>query len=182
MRAPPDGDRFEELYRTTRKDILAYLARRTGDREQAADLLSETYLIAWRRLPDVPIGHEGRLWLFGVARNLLLKHAGRQRSHDVLVQRLADELHHAVPTVALEHDRGHGLSEGLASLPKREREILLLTAWEGFAPREIAAIIGSSPNIVRVRLARARSKLRARLDASLPADPPPQPVTAHADP
>jgi DNA-directed RNA polymerase specialized sigma24 family protein len=68
------ADRFEELYRTTRQDILAYLTRRAGDREQAADLLSETYLIAWRKLPQVPVGHEGRLWLFGVARNLLFKH------------------------------------------------------------------------------------------------------------
>lgn len=183
MSTQPDGDRFEELYRTTRKDILAYLSRRAGDREQAADLLSETYLIAWRKLPHVPVGREGRLWLFGVARNLLLKDAGRRRSQDVLVQRLAEELHHAIPAVAPEHDHANALSEGLASLPQREREILLLTAWEGFAPREIASIIGSSPNIVRVRLGRARSKLRARLDDhGPPAAPAPQPVITRADP
>jgi RNA polymerase sigma-70 factor, ECF subfamily len=183
MSAQADAERFEELYRATRKDILAYLVRRAGDREQAADLLAETYLIAWRKLPEVPDGDQARLWLFGVARNLQLKHAGRQRSHAALVQRLADELHHTAPAAVPEDDRADALRKGLTSLPEREREILLLTAWEGFAPREIAAITGSTANIVRVRLTRARSKLRARLDdPALPAPPPAQPVITHADP
>lgn len=183
MSAETDTERFEQLYRTTRKDVLAYLIRRVGDRERAADLLAETYLIAWRKLPDVPPGPEGRLWLFGVARNLLRKHADRQRAHDVLVQRLADEVHNAAPAVAPDDERADALRQALTSLPEREREIVLLTAWEGFAPREIAAITGSSANIVRVRLARARSKLRACLEDSLFSAPPPgQPVISQGDP
>jgi RNA polymerase sigma factor (sigma-70 family) len=162
-----DSRRFDALYRATRRDVLSYLVRRAGDPEHAADLLAETYLIAWRRLHDIPPAPQDRLWLFGVARNLLKKHALRRRSDDALIQSLAHELQ-LDPRIAtrppIEDDRTDALRNGLRRLPKKEREIMLLTAWEGFTPREIATITGSSANAVRVRLSRARSKLRAGLD------------------
>ena len=160
--------RFDELYRATRKDVLAYLVRRTGDPEQAADLLADTYLIAWRKLEHIP-RDQGRPWLFGVARNLLLKGADRRRSHDVLVERLASELQITLSAgVPIDDHRANALRQGVAGLSDKEREILLLTAWEGPTPREIAAVTGTSANVVRVRLALARSKLRRRLASLQP--------------
>jgi len=160
-----DARRFTELYNATRRDLLAYLVRRTGDPEQAADLLSETYLIAWRRLEHVPHGNGERLWLFGVARNLLLKTAHHQRLHETLITNIANELERIaqVDGAAPDGPRVDALRDGIARLPANEREALLLTAWEGFAPREIAEITRASANVTRVRLARARRKLRRHL-------------------
>ena len=155
---------FERLFRDTRTGLLAYLLRRAGSAEEAADLLAETYLIAWRRLDGIPGGAETRPWLFGVARNLLLKGATRRRSHGVLVERLAGELRTAgaVPPPVDVEDRDRLLA-ALAGLPEVDREILTLSAWEDLTPSEIAGVVGTSANTVRVRLHRARARLRQEL-------------------
>ncbi|HYY32175.1 MAG TPA: RNA polymerase sigma factor [Gaiellaceae bacterium] len=153
---------FEALFRTTRADLLAYLLRRSTSPEDAADVLAETYLIAWRKLETIPKGDRARLWLFGVARNLLLKSATRRRSGDALVSRLAGELRAARAVVPEEEWSDH-VSAALAMLPEGDREILMLSAWEGLTPKEIAAVLEVSANVVRVRLHRARSRLREKL-------------------
>jgi len=56
-----DRDRFEQVYGETRQAVLAYLLRRTDSIEDAADLLSEVYLVAWRRIGNLPLGDEARL-------------------------------------------------------------------------------------------------------------------------
>jgi RNA polymerase sigma-70 factor, ECF subfamily len=89
--APDVRAGFEQLFRDTRTDLLAYIMRRSQSAEDAADVLAETYLIAWQKLDGIPTGERARLWLFGVARNLLLKGATRRRSRDALVERLAGE-------------------------------------------------------------------------------------------
>lgn len=161
---------FEQLFRCTRDDLLAYLLRRTASAEDAADLLAETYLIAWRKFDALPEGERARLWLFGVARNLLLKGAGARRSRSVLAERLAEELARAVPIEEPGHD-GEALRAALSRLSERDREIVTLTAWEGLTPKQIAAVTGSSANIVRVRLHRARARLQRELDSIKPRAP-----------
>jgi RNA polymerase sigma factor (sigma-70 family) len=155
---------FENLFRQTRGDLLRYLVRRTGDPEEAADLLAETYLIAWRRLEAVPPGEEARLWLFGVARNLLRKRPSRSRTAEAVVDRLAAELRAAQqlqePAV---DERADAVLGALARLGEGDRELLTLSAWEGLNPAEIATVLGISPNRARVRLHRARARLRAQL-------------------
>jgi RNA polymerase sigma factor (sigma-70 family) len=163
---------FEDLFRRTRIDLLRYLTRRARSPEEAADLLAETYLVAWRRLEAIPAGEEARLWLFGVARNLLKKGASRSRTAELLVERLAVELRAAwqVGDAATE-DRTHLVRSALAQLGEVDREILMLTAWEGLAPGQIADVIGISANRVRVRLHRARAKLRRELQPVKPLPP-----------
>jgi RNA polymerase sigma-70 factor (ECF subfamily) len=160
---------FEDLFRRTRTDLLRYLTRRARSPEEAADLLAETYLVAWRRLGVIPAGEEARLWLFGVARNLLKKGASRNRTAELLVERLAAELRAArqVGDAATE-DRAHLARAALGQLGEVDREILMLTAWEGLAPGQIAAVVGMSANRVRVRLHRARAKLRRELRSVKP--------------
>lgn len=161
----PDQTRFDHLYRTTRADLLAYLLRRSPTTEDAADALSETYLVAWRRLDAVPPGDTARLWLFGVARNLLLKDASRLRAGNALVSRITDELR-ASSTRLPGEDAPPGydhLAAALASLSELDREIITLSAWEGLTPKEIGAVTGSSANAVRIRLHRARSRLQTQL-------------------
>jgi RNA polymerase sigma-70 factor (ECF subfamily) len=159
---------FEQLYAQTRSDLLAYALRRSANAEDAADVLSETYLIAWRKLEQIPTGAEARLWLFGVARNLLRRGAERHRAGDALADRLAREVREAVQAdAAPAEDRAvRALRAALATLSERDREILTLTAWEELTPREIAAVTGMPANLVRVRLHRARARLASRLEGA----------------
>ncbi len=156
---------FEQLFRDTRTDLLAYILRRSRNAEDAADVLAETYLIAWQKLEKVPKGERARLWLFGIARNLLMKSASRSRSSNALVERLANELRSAESAhLPLADERRDALRAVLAALPVRDREILTMTAWEGLTPKQIAAVMGTSANVVRVRLHRARARLKRQLD------------------
>jgi RNA polymerase sigma factor (sigma-70 family) len=157
---------FEQLFRETRTDLLAYIMRRSPSAADAADVLAQTYLIAWQKLDAIPTGAGARLWLFGVARKLLLEGARRSRSRYALVERVAGELRRAnLPHVPVEDERSSGLRAALATLPERDREILMLTAWEDLTPKEIATVVGTSANIVRVRLHRARTRLKRDLTA-----------------
>ena len=83
--------RFEELYRATAKDLLAFIARRTPEPEEATDFLAEAYTVAWRRLDEIPPATQATLWLFGVARNLLMKSSHQHRSQQNLVHDLTQE-------------------------------------------------------------------------------------------
>jgi RNA polymerase sigma factor (sigma-70 family) len=164
---------FERLFRDTRADLLAYLLRRSATPEDAADVLAETYLIAWRKLDAIPRGDTARPWLFGVARNALMKGASRRRSYALVVERLAHELRAVRPASPLTgDDRSEALDTALAALPEMDREILMLTAWEGLTPTQIATVVGRSANVVRVRLHRARSRLKRTLGPGRPFDLP----------
>lgn len=162
---PSRDKRFEDLYRTTAADLLAFLTRRASDPEAAADLLAEVYLVAWRRLDKLPGDEGARLWLFGVARNLIMKNSQRQQSHQALISELTHHLTRLADYRPEATDDGHAerIRTGLDKLPAKQREVLLLTAWEGLKPREIAKVTGTTANIVRVRLHHARQALAREL-------------------
>ena len=67
-------DRFRDLYTRHFDALLSYALRRVGRPEDAADVVADTFLVAWRRRSSVPAGDEGRLWLYGVARHVLANH------------------------------------------------------------------------------------------------------------
>lgn len=73
MGADPHG-RFVEIYEHAYEPILGYVLRRCRDPEDAADVVAETFTIAWRRVEELPDGDEARLWLYGVARRVLANH------------------------------------------------------------------------------------------------------------
>ena len=175
-----DEARFEELYRHTRSDLLAYLLRRSASTEEAADILAETYLLAWRKLHTLSDDQHARLWLFRVARNLCLQGVRRRRVADALVDRLAHELRASLEETADERadDR---LWVALRNLPQLDREIVTLAAWEGLTPREIAAVVGISANAVRIRLHRARARLKKQLDEAETGSSCRPVMVAHAD-
>ncbi|MGI4894355.1 MAG: RNA polymerase sigma factor [Janthinobacterium lividum] len=157
MSARPRADEdawFEQLFHSTRADILAYLTRRTGSGEaaEAADLLADVYLVAWRRRDDLPEGKE-RLWLFGAARRLLAQHhrhqAETQRLHQDLArrrhqptddphrcssQRPADDSFSVV--AAIVHDALNELSD-------LDQELIMLTAWEQLSTADAARVVGN---------------------------------------
>jgi RNA polymerase sigma-70 factor, ECF subfamily len=133
--------------------VAAY-ARRRGSRDADA-IAAEAMTIAWRRLADVP-EDDPRPWLYATARNLLLAEARRSaRTAGTAVDAVepAPELHEIDPE----------LRAALGSLSHLDREALLLVAWEDLTPTRAAQALGIKPTAFRVRLLRARRRLRNAL-------------------
>jgi RNA polymerase sigma-70 factor (ECF subfamily) len=146
---------FEELFQQTRAPLLGYLTRRAPV-EDAADLLAEVYLVAWRRRSDLPRGDERRLWLFGVARRLVAEH------HRLTWTRAdAERLARETPVEPGRTDEARELAvlRALDSLSDLDRELVTLTTWEGLSPAEAARVVGITAGTARVRLHRARTRL-----------------------
>ena len=122
--------RFGVLFDTHRRLVLGYALRRVDEPADAADVVAETFLVAWRRLGDVPEGEAARGWLLGVARRVLANHRRGERRRDGLADRLAREL----VAVPVERDGREVVWRALAQLSDEDRELLLLAGWEGLAP------------------------------------------------
>lgn len=140
--------------------LLGYLARRVDDPEDAADLLSETFLIAWRRRSALPSSPGDRPWLYGVARHVLANQRRATRRRNAATQALAD-LVLQVTTPAPE--TSIDVRRALDMLDPLDREIVTLSAWEALTSGEIAQIVQLPPSTVRARHARARAVIRACL-------------------
>ena len=154
--------RFEEVYLTYRGSILGYVLRRTENPDDAADIIAETFLTAWRRLEDVPCDAGARLWLYGVARRVLANHHRGARRRSALTERLRADL--AIGYRPPEFDDGQAqIAEAFRCLPPAERELLTLSAWEGLDYGQIAVVLGCSRNAVRLRLFRARKRFAGEL-------------------
>jgi RNA polymerase sigma factor (sigma-70 family) len=152
--------RFKALYAATREPILAYLLRRVDEPEDAADLLADVYLVAWRRIDEVPRGDGARMWLYGVARRQLANHRRGDRRRTALASELAGALRSFPPPNG---DDG-GLAAALAALDETDRELIMLSAWDGLTSAEIGELLGIRAATVRVRLHRARRRLEGELE------------------
>ncbi len=162
-----DG-RFRALYEGTRPQIIAYALRRTSSRDDAADIVAETFEIAWRRLDDVPAGKAGLLWLYVTARYVLANHGRRLRRRDEITARLADELRGVSIRVEASDEERLVMRSLLGSLQPDERELLMLAGWEGLSAAEIGRVLGCSPTAARIRLHRARARLKSEMAAGGP--------------
>jgi RNA polymerase sigma factor (sigma-70 family) len=157
-------DRFRRLFADTERELLAYVLRRVDRGEDAADVVAETFLVAWRRMDRVPDGDEARLWLYGVARRQLANQRRGELRRSRLADRLRGELSAALVSARSPEDhRVAAIRAALARLEEEDREILRLTTWEGLTPSEIAAVMGVPGVTVRSRLHRARKRLRSEL-------------------
>lgn len=161
----PDREaRFRDCYHAYFDLLLAYAIRRTDQPADAADVVAETFLVAWRRLGDLPPEDEARLWFYGVARRVLANHHRSGRRRERLGERLRERLaREAAPDPADEVVGNSLVLTALARLGDLDREVLTLSVWEQLAPREIATILGISDQAVRTRLSRARGRLRTLL-------------------
>jgi RNA polymerase sigma factor (sigma-70 family) len=152
---------FRRLYAEHGREILAYALRRVGDPEDAADVVAETFLIAWRRLEDVPPDRQARLWLYGVARRVLANQRRGERRRERLGERLRADL---APALAEQPEPGPDILAALGRLGPKDREVLRLVAWEELQPSELATVLGTSAVAARSRLHRARRRLRRALE------------------
>jgi RNA polymerase sigma factor (sigma-70 family) len=152
-------ERFEHLYRSNYEAILGYVRRRTGP-DEAADVLAETFLVAWRRLETVPDGEAARLWLYGTARRVLANHERARRRRRRLDARLRAVAHGGW---APSESRG-ALAAAFERMSARDRELLSLAGWEGLDAKQIGTVLGCSANAARIRLHRARRRFAAELE------------------
>ena len=152
-------EHFTGLYNRYYQRVLRYALQHV-DPGVAEDVASETFLIAWRRLAEVP--PVPLPWLLAVARNLLRQQFGHARRR----RRLADHIaaltseRDLIAWDAGEHvvERAAAL-EALAALPADDVETLTLVTWHGLSAAEAAAVVGCSPRAFTVRLHRARKRL-----------------------
>jgi RNA polymerase sigma factor (sigma-70 family) len=153
-----------EIAESRFRDVFSHLgavtayARRRGSLDADA-IAAEAMTIAWRRLADVPC-EDPLPWLYATARNLLLAESRRNRRRTLL--REPDT--HLAPLDAPALDPQ--LEHALGALRPLDREALLLIAWEDLTPAQAARTLGLSPTAFRVRLLRARRRLRANLEAA----------------
>ena len=138
--------------------MAAYLGRRAGT-DVVDDLVDEVFLVVWRRLDCVP--EEPRPWLLAVARNVLGTHIrGARRSRALSVKLAAVQVDSSQPAPTTIDG---AVVRALAALKPTDREALMLVNWEGMTPIEAARSLGQSPAAFRVRLYRARARLRRLL-------------------
>lgn len=168
---PKTTTRFEGIFDTHHRAILAYALRRTAKPDDAADIVAETFLVAWRRLDDVPTGDE-LLWLYGVARRVLANVRRGDRRRDTLARQLRHELRSCDVAVA-EHPRADEVRSAIAGLAPNDRELIQLAYWEDLSPSQIATVLDIPASTVRVRLHRARNALRTTLDRAATQRPHP---------
>ena len=161
MRDPLAAQRFDRLYAAAREPLARYLARRAAP-DAVEDLFAEIMTTAWRRLDGIPVDAEVP-WLYGTARRVLANHRrangrlGRLMERLSLVERAADP-------GPLRAGPDADLASAMAGLAPDDAEILRLWAWEDLAPREIAVVMGITPNAASIRLHRAKARLRTRLE------------------
>jgi RNA polymerase sigma-70 factor (ECF subfamily) len=173
-----DRERFERLYRENFRAVLRFALARI-DPDRAADVVAETFLVAWRRLDDVPA--EARPWLLGVARKAV---AGQLRS-EARRGRLSIRLQSAT-SLGGSGDFAESLGDrnevlaAFATLGERDREALRLVAWDGLDASEAAEVLDVTRLAFAVRLHRARARLRRAL-ASAQTTPTAQKTRRHAD-
>jgi RNA polymerase sigma-70 factor (ECF subfamily) len=162
--ADDDGEQFSRLYEQTSRDLLAFLLRRCQTAEAAADCLAESYRIAWEKRGRIPSGDDARPWLFGVARNVMRRETARDQRTAAASRELVVAAERANATMKPPDST---VVEAMAELSELDREIVMMLSLDGLAPREVAAVLGLSANVVRVRAHRAREKLRGALRTSI---------------
>jgi RNA polymerase sigma factor (sigma-70 family) len=158
--------RFEQLYRSSRDDIYAYVCTLLRDPAAAEDVTALTFERAYRRRRtfDRRRGEE-RAWLFGIARNAALDELRRRRRLATLVEEPTDET--AAPEdgadVAL---RRTAVRTALAGMSARDRELIALKFHAGLTNAELARVLGVSESNAGTMLHRSMAKLRKACNAT----------------
>jgi RNA polymerase sigma-70 factor, ECF subfamily len=158
--------RWETLYSCYADQVFAYASRRVGV-DDAADVVADTFLAAWRRIEDLP--EDALPWLYAAARNVISNTRRAEVRRVALRSRLATRQRlegndDPAPVVEARAD----IVAAMRLLPAPEREALMLVAWEDLEPRRAAAVMGCSPGTFAVRVHRGRRRLIKLLESREP--------------
>ncbi|MEA2297158.1 MAG: hypothetical protein QOF77_94 [Solirubrobacteraceae bacterium] len=156
---------FEELYRSSRADVHAYVASLLRDRTAAEDVTALAFERAYRRRALFnPARGSGRAWLFTIARNAALDELRRRRRTASLI----GDLPAAEPSGEDEEGRvrREAVRVGLERLDPRQRELILLKFHAQLSNAELAKVLGCSVSNAGTRLCRALDRLREVCDVA----------------
>jgi RNA polymerase sigma factor (sigma-70 family) len=163
----PTPDRkatFRRMYDENYRPIMAY-ARRRVEGAEADDIVADTFLVAWRRMEEIPGGDLTLPWLYGVARRVLSDSRRSGRRRDRLVRKLGRLWGRAdvvAPADEVVEDQDI-VWQALDRLRPHDRELLRLAEWEQLTHAQLALVFGCSVNAVTIRLHRALRRLSAEL-------------------
>ncbi|MFF0297268.1 RNA polymerase sigma factor [Kitasatospora sp. NPDC004615] len=153
---------LEALYGAHADRVMGYLVHRT-DRDTAQEIVSETFLLAWRKQKSVP--DDALPWLLAAARRLLANRVRSDLRRQALAERMQAVLNDA-PSTAFEDrvaDREH-VFRVLMLLTETDREVLLLAGWYDLTAQQAATALGCSRAAYTLRLHRARKRFRTALE------------------
>jgi len=169
LRATLAGDEsaFVEIYRRYRDRVFGFAYRMTGSQETARDVTHSCFA----GLLEAPSRYDAEraglgTYLCAAARNLSLRHASRAWRERAVAE-VPEPQPGAAPSpleILLEHERARVVRDAVAALAPLQREVLILAEYEGLELARIAEIVGAEVGAVKVRLHRARRKLRATLE------------------
>ena len=147
---------FEDFYRTSYASVARALVIVAGSMAGAEELAQDAFARTYERWDRVAGMGSPAGYVYRAALNL---HRSRLRRASVALRHAG---HGAVPTSVPEPGVRHEVREMLASLPRAQREALMLVEWLGYSAEEAARILGVRPSSVRGRVHRARQSLRER--------------------
>ncbi|MEU3609861.1 RNA polymerase sigma factor [Streptomyces sp. NPDC035033] len=168
-----DPTALGEAYDAHARVLFQYAYRMCGDRAAAEDVVSATFLEAWRCRGKVRAeGGSLRPWLFGIATNVLRGAAREARRRDAALARMPDrgvlpDFSDAVASRLADEERLRAARVALGRLRRREREVFGLVVWAGLDYATAGEALGVPVGTVRSRLSRARERLRALAEAEL---------------
>jgi RNA polymerase sigma-70 factor (ECF subfamily) len=158
--------RLTAALRESSDDLLRYFLRRL-DREDAADALGDVMTIAWTRVDVLPASsQEARMWLFGIARNVLLHVQRGTVRRSQLADRLRDTL---TSRTARPADHGLEIRDAIDRLDPDLAELVRLVHWDGFTLTDAADLLGIPASTARGRYQKAKHALRDALTPALSA-------------
>jgi RNA polymerase sigma factor (sigma-70 family) len=167
--------RFNALFASYSSDIVAYCSWRAASVSDAQDAAAEVFLIAWRRLDELPEGDSARVWLYATARKVLANQRRSTRRQAALRERLALNGSPVVQEPTPSDGEELLVHEALRRLRPRDREVLLLSEWEDLSPAQIAVVLGCGAMTARGRLHRARRRFRTAFEGLAARDADEQP-------
>ncbi|NAS21626.1 sigma-70 family RNA polymerase sigma factor [Herbidospora sp. NEAU-GS84] len=164
---PEHVARFTRLFDDCYEPVLRYAARRVGG-DSAGDVAAETFVVAWRKIADLPARDDEALpWLYGIARNLVANEQRRERRSRRLMSRLMSVSWAGRDTAGDHADdavAASGLEQALRRLSPQDQEVLRLIGWEDLSISHAALVLGCTPATMAVRAQRARRRFLAALD------------------
>ncbi len=163
-----DRDAFNELVRATYRDIYALAYRLTGNREDAGDVVQDAYVRAYRAIRRFRGDSSFSTWMYRITSNCASTHLSRR------TRQRTEELSDDVPIVDLRPEQDpslraeaavlrHHIDRAIRALPDRLRQVVVLRDLHDLSHSEIAAELGITTSAAKVRLHRARQRLRTVL-------------------